>query len=158
MRQHQQGDEVFTGDQTGSTNITSLITWLEETKRPIVSAGFSVPNTLTLLETHEWDSDREARVDSLFSHIAKLRKIPPLIIASIAVPFPPTPDGTGFLIDGWHRLALLWKARQMMGLDTPNIIFPCWWVSAAELQPFKFDAGKYVNVDRDVYHRCVGQT
>lgn len=117
--------EIFTGEETGRTNITMLRKWLVEQKRPIEKRGFMMANALSLLEHHAWDDSFEKRIASL----SKMKEPDPLIVTTM----PDLPIGV-YVIDGWHRLAIYYKVCLQM--KSPVCPFTCYIVTPEDLKRF----------------------
>ena len=74
--------------------------WLADIKREVVSSGMLRDNVKELLDCHEWDETMDTRVASLCN--LGSGSWPPLIGCQSA-------DGGVFVIDGWHRLGILYS-------------------------------------------------
>lgn len=120
-------EEVFDGEKTGSTNITAMRAWLEGNKHPISMNAFQMWNAKDMLEDHEFDETFTPRVNSLLELLEKTGKFEPLILAQ-------DNDGSVFVIDGWHRLAITYKiCLQKKMTFCP---FPAYVVSMADCKMF----------------------
>ncbi len=101
--------ECFTGEVTGSTNITALLEWVKTTDREPEKVAFQNWNARDLLEAHEFDRTFKRRIKSLTEKIIKDKTVEPLLCVKIE-------DGSVYVIDGWHRLQIIYlscTAKQM---------------------------------------------
>ncbi len=122
--------EVFSGEETGATDITLLKRWLKETKRKSQLMGFEEWNCKELLDTHNWDADRNERKQRIIKTIADTRNIEPLILRMDAG------NKSGFLIDGWHRLDVIYSFLISLNPKTNFIPFRAHCVTQAECDNF----------------------
>lgn len=118
---HQVGDEIFDGEKTGSVNITRLTEWLNKNREPEF-CGMMQSNVSDLLKHHEFDETRKERIKDILSNLSYLEK--PLIVTD-------SEDGGVFIIDGWHRLEILYNYQ-----DTPVIKFMAYRVSRSDCAMF----------------------
>lgn len=124
--------EVFTHVDGRVFNISDLKKWLKAISHKVEPSGIPMWNVRGMLRSHEWDANKEERMQALAARIEKDSAIEPLICA--------TPDDqaagmTVDLVDGWHRLALLTVLYQR---DREKIVkFPAYWVKWSEIEKFQ---------------------
>jgi cytochrome c oxidase subunit IV len=95
-----------------------------------------------LLNNHEFDETADARLRTLIANREYLAQ--PLIVTE-----GDTTDSV-FIIDGWHRLALMYKIT-LLQKDPSVVKFMAYHVSKADCELFKVDTthGNLRNVDRE---------
>lgn len=96
-------EEMYTGEITGTVNVTKLRKWLNESGRQPLFSGMMIDNVLEQLEAHIWDETFDPRLNSLID-LGFDNWLPMIYIKESDGPPP-----IGFIVDGWHRLAILYN-------------------------------------------------
>ena len=126
--------EVFTGDVTGSVDVTAMRHWLESTNAKMHDCAMYKWNVEELIKAHEWDNTFVERIESL----KKAKRWTPLISVE-------SEEGV-FVIDGWHRLYML--NANVPPIPKAVVKFFTYLVTLEDCENFRsriFDAGE---VDR----------
>lgn len=126
--------EVFTGDVTGSHNVSDINKWIDETQRPPTMSAMHHDNVLDMLNKHDWEEGDETRIEEImraFLHTEPWARRPLILIQDgMHGDMPST-----FVIDGWHRFAMYYFLQKQHDL----IKFPTWIFKPEELAQFKLE-------------------
>lgn len=116
-------EEVFEGEVTGDVNITELKAWLKTTNHKTTVNAFEMWNAKDMLAHHDFDESAQPRIDSLL----EMDKFEPLITVQ-------DKDGAIYLIDGWHRLYILYEVS--LHHEKLHVPFECYVVTPEDCAQF----------------------
>lgn len=118
--------EVFSGEETGHIHITNLRKWLKKIKREPVHRKMTLENSFELIQAHEWDESFNPRVESLLRAGSAI--LDPMIFVK------EKNSESGYIVDGWHRFIILYKAALTLKRDF--VLFLTYVVSIEECRKF----------------------